>query len=190
MKENRPEVGAVDPDKGSRHATERQPRPTQVCRDFLKGKCHRANCRFLHIAGAPREICIDFLRGRCNRPNCRYLHSSDSKAGNKPGGLSAGQDSEQIHSDDEEYELDEQQQQQLQQQNLQRAQQEAEEQRERNATQTQQLQQSSQQPNPNANNIAEMLKGYEELTGIAQLEQRLLDRFTVDAAAQGLYKLF
>ena len=81
-------------------------------------------------------------------------------------------DQVQIHSDDEDYEpeLDEQHIQQLQQQH--------------NDSQSQQQQQQR------SDGIAEMLKGYEELSGIAQLEQRLLDRFTVDAAAQGLYKLF
>lgn len=89
-------------------------------------------------------------------------------------------DQHQVHSDDEDYnpELDEQHQQHLA------------EQHQRNL-QNQQAQQQSQQPQQQrSDGIAEMLESYEELSGIAQLEQRLLDRFTVDAAAQGLYKLF
>jgi hypothetical protein len=162
----------------------------------------------LHIAGAPREICIDFLRGRCNRPNCRYLHSSDSKAGNKAVLGLAGEDSEQIHSDDEDYEADEQDLQNLQQpqQNSPQQQQEHEQvpqqhlqqeqqhqQQQHIPNQTPQTQQQSQQQQHNPQQLSEGVEQKSnnvEVSGIGQLEQRLLRRFTVDAAAQGMYKLF
>lgn len=55
----------------------------QVCREFLRGACKRAEseCRFAH----PQEsvarhddgsitVCMDAVKGRCARDPCRYFH--------------------------------------------------------------------------------------------------------------------
>jgi len=46
-------------------------RQPEVCLDFTRGKCERANgCKFLHP-----ETCHDFASGNCTRgDNCKYLH--------------------------------------------------------------------------------------------------------------------
>jgi len=53
----------------------------QVCRDFLRGRCQRDDCRFAHPSDHVAVdtsnlviVCIDFLNGRCSRTSCRYFH--------------------------------------------------------------------------------------------------------------------
>lgn len=51
-----------------------------VCRDFLRGKCVRIPCRFVHppahvlVADNHVTICRDALHGRCVRDLCRFYH--------------------------------------------------------------------------------------------------------------------
>jgi len=64
-----------------------------TCKDFMNGKCSRANCKYFHgpygmastTSGmgsvmAPRgsvgtELCRDFAKGSCTRANCRFAHT-------------------------------------------------------------------------------------------------------------------
>ena len=51
---------------------------TSLCRDFMKGKCFRTDCRYKHIGDTKLvvdlEVCRDFLKGRCPRKKCIYSH--------------------------------------------------------------------------------------------------------------------
>jgi len=57
---------------------------TQVCREFQRGNCKRAEneCRFAHppehatadAADGMVTVCMDFVKGRCSREQCRYFH--------------------------------------------------------------------------------------------------------------------
>mmetsp|Transcript_28346 Transcript_28346/g.65282 ORF Transcript_28346/g.65282 Transcript_28346/m.65282 type:complete len:267 (+) Transcript_28346:189-989(+) len=69
----------------------------EICRDFLRGRCSRFRCRFLHTSDEARRrpICIDWLNGRCARENCRYLHCEnpaawDASYGNQANSAVAG----------------------------------------------------------------------------------------------------
>ncbi|KAH7910343.1 hypothetical protein BJ138DRAFT_116853 [Hygrophoropsis aurantiaca] len=61
----------------------RQRLSREICRDFLKGRCSRQPCPYLHenpLASHQeqqlwREYCRDFLKGRCSRQPCPYLHN-------------------------------------------------------------------------------------------------------------------
>ena len=45
-----------------------------ICKRFLEGICKFGNtCKFYHLS----EICRDFNRGQCRRANCRFLHQSE-----------------------------------------------------------------------------------------------------------------
>ena len=53
-----------------------------VCYAFLKGQCHRSNCKFAHDAGQPAPtthaaICRDYQKGSCGRPYCKFKHSDE-----------------------------------------------------------------------------------------------------------------
>lgn len=51
-----------------------------ICRDFLKGRCTRATCKFKHDASmrdsqlAESPICKDYQSSQCYREKCKYLH--------------------------------------------------------------------------------------------------------------------
>ncbi|XP_033637992.1 muscleblind-like protein 1 isoform X10 [Asterias rubens] len=63
-----------------------QPRPKndklEVCREFQRGNCSRAECKFAHPAeGAAIDqldntvtVCMDYIKGRCSRDKCKYFH--------------------------------------------------------------------------------------------------------------------
>ena len=66
---------------------------TEVCKQFLAGKCSRSTCKFLHDATAngkdsnqkakkkKQSVCRDFLRGACQYgPKCKFSHSEDKVA--------------------------------------------------------------------------------------------------------------
>lgn len=52
------------------------------CRDYIKGRCTRENCRFLHEIPPKThlkelfKVCHDFQNKGCFRPNCKFLHCS------------------------------------------------------------------------------------------------------------------
>lgn len=55
----------------------------QVCREFLRGACKRAEseCRFAHPQDSVARhddgsitVCMDAVKGRCARDPCRYFH--------------------------------------------------------------------------------------------------------------------
>ncbi|XP_075211855.1 splicing regulator muscleblind isoform X6 [Lycorma delicatula] len=53
----------------------------EVCREYLRGACKRAECRFAHppdpASTAPDgsvTVCMDAVKGRCSRDLCRYFH--------------------------------------------------------------------------------------------------------------------
>lgn len=54
-----------------------------VCYAFLKGQCHRHQCKFAHDAGSPSAtvinsaICRDYQKGRCSRPYCKFRHDDE-----------------------------------------------------------------------------------------------------------------
>ena len=49
-----------------------------LCRDFMKGKCFRTDCKYHHPGDTNLEVvlevCRDFLKGRCPRKKCIYSH--------------------------------------------------------------------------------------------------------------------
>ncbi len=76
----------LDPSSGNRVVF-------QVCREFLRGACKRAeaDCRFAHPAtetacaaaaseGGYVTLCMDHEKGRCARDPCRYYHRPTSSA--------------------------------------------------------------------------------------------------------------
>ncbi|XP_022095109.1 muscleblind-like protein 1 isoform X10 [Acanthaster planci] len=54
----------------------------EVCREFQRGNCSRAECKFAHPAeGAAIDqldntvtVCMDYIKGRCSRDKCKYFH--------------------------------------------------------------------------------------------------------------------
>tara|TARA_B100000900_G_scaffold266740_1_gene227716 strand:+ start:541 stop:1422 length:882 start_codon:yes stop_codon:yes gene_type:complete len=43
----------------------------KVCRDFMKNKCNRKGCRFIH----DKDLCRSWYRDKsCNRENCKFNH--------------------------------------------------------------------------------------------------------------------
>jgi hypothetical protein len=65
--------------------THERPRPQaskELCKRFEAGRCPFGDkCHFFH----PSEVCHDYLRGKCKRANCRFLHEKSDKVG--PGGV-------------------------------------------------------------------------------------------------------
>ena len=54
----------------------------QACREYLRGNCCRADCRYAHPPeNVPMDsdgtvrLCMDAIRGRCARTPCRYYHA-------------------------------------------------------------------------------------------------------------------
>lgn len=57
----------------------------EVCRDFLRGICERAGCRFYHPSQLDIdqvELCRDFLRGICHWSGCCFFHPSATTSTN------------------------------------------------------------------------------------------------------------
>jgi len=67
--------------------------PEHICRDFIRGRCDRPGCRYLHedpsksnsnefqghTSRIPSHMCRDFVRGSCTRSGCRYSHGEDQR---------------------------------------------------------------------------------------------------------------
>uniref|UniRef100_A0A7S4LM75 C3H1-type domain-containing protein n=1 Tax=Eutreptiella gymnastica TaxID=73025 RepID=A0A7S4LM75_9EUGL len=63
--------------------------PNHLCRDFVRGKCERPGCKFVHEdpnaskAAAsetgliPPGVCRDFVRGKCTRTDCKFSHTEE-----------------------------------------------------------------------------------------------------------------
>jgi len=54
----------------------------EACREYLRGNCVRADCRYAHPPeSVPTDsdgtvrLCMDAIRGRCQRTPCRYYHA-------------------------------------------------------------------------------------------------------------------
>jgi len=54
----------------------------EACREYLRGNCCRADCRYAHPPeNVPMDsdgtvrLCMDAIRGRCARTPCRYYHA-------------------------------------------------------------------------------------------------------------------
>lgn len=58
---------------------------SEVCSDFQRNKCFRANCRFAHpgdVTPQQTEACKDFLANKCTRGSrCRFSHGGDDRGG-------------------------------------------------------------------------------------------------------------
>ncbi|XP_047505108.1 probable basic-leucine zipper transcription factor P [Pieris napi] len=56
------------------------PAASNFCRDFIKGRCNRENCRFFHEIPPKTHLkelfkfCHDFQNKGCFRTNCKFLH--------------------------------------------------------------------------------------------------------------------
>ncbi|XP_045485116.1 zinc finger CCCH domain-containing protein 10-like isoform X2 [Pieris rapae] len=56
------------------------PPASNFCRDFIKGRCNRENCRFFHEIPPKTHLkelfkfCHDFQNKGCFRANCKFLH--------------------------------------------------------------------------------------------------------------------
>lgn len=57
-------------------------RETGICRDFQRGFCDRARCKFKHEKSSDSTstptlvFCHDFQNNSCPRPTCKFIHCS------------------------------------------------------------------------------------------------------------------
>jgi len=63
------------------------PKAAGACFDFIKGRCFRRDCKFVHDDTAPVEECREFKNGRCSRGDaCRFNHVGGPPPGGGGGG--------------------------------------------------------------------------------------------------------